>query len=157
MVHYCINPRCKQRENSFDSEFCQTCGTPLLINTRYRLLRPIRPLESDLYTEVFEAELILNTFENEAGAHKIIKIIKCPDKQLIELMSREAHILRFNNDPGIPRVYFDDYFQVPVQDLSFDLHCLAIQKIEGQDLQKWIDEGNRLTEQQAIDWLEFST
>jgi len=154
MVNYCINPRCKQRENSESDEVCQTCGTPLLINTRYRLLHPIRPPDSDLYTEVFEAELILDTFENKAGAHKIIKIIKCPDKQLIELMTREAHILRFNNDPGIPRCYFDDYFQVPIKELSFDLHCLAIQKIEGQDLQAWIEAGNRLSEQQALDWLK---
>ncbi len=151
---YCINPRCGQRTNSEADDVCLNCATPLLINNRYRLIRPIRPLDSDQYTEVFEARLIFDTYEDKAGALKIIKIVKVPDKQLIELMSREAHILRSNNDPGIPRVYFDDFFTVSIKGLSFELHCIAMQKIEGQNLQEWIEAGNKLTEKQAINWLK---
>ena len=153
-MNYCINPRCTNRKNEDDKEYCENCKTPLLIHDKFRLLSPVRPIDSDSYSEVFEAVLTKNTFENKSGSFFIIKIVKVPNKLLIELLEREAHILRSNNDPGIPRVYFDDYFTVKIPELSFELNCLAISKIDGQNLQEWLESGNKLTEQLAINWLK---
>lgn len=53
---YCINPDCRKRKNSDNSKYCQSCGTQLLINGRYRLVRPLRKLGSSSYIDVFEVD-----------------------------------------------------------------------------------------------------
>ncbi len=35
---YCFNPVCPQPQNSSVARFCQTCGTPLVLENRYRLV-----------------------------------------------------------------------------------------------------------------------
>ena len=60
-MSYCINPQCNTRPNEAGRSRCQSCGTSLLIGDaakRYRLLRPLRPLDSWSATEIFEAELV---------------------------------------------------------------------------------------------------
>ncbi|MGL4880589.1 MAG: 4-Cys prefix domain-containing protein, partial [Waterburya sp.] len=37
-MSYCINPWCFERQNPDELEFCQSCGTNLTINERYRIL-----------------------------------------------------------------------------------------------------------------------
>lgn len=53
---YCINPKCQNRQNSDNSQYCQSCGTKLLINERYRLVRPLRDLRLSSNIDVFEVE-----------------------------------------------------------------------------------------------------
>src|SRR5918997_409224 len=38
---YCLNPDCKHPENRSDALACQSCGSKLLLQERYRAIRPI--------------------------------------------------------------------------------------------------------------------
>jgi len=38
-MSYCLNPQCSQPQNPKGTNFCQTCGTQLLLKNRYRTLR----------------------------------------------------------------------------------------------------------------------
>lgn len=38
---YCSNPACPHPENPDDAEVCQTCGTKLLLNDRYQVMKPL--------------------------------------------------------------------------------------------------------------------
>jgi serine/threonine protein kinase len=40
-MSYCLNPHCKQPQNSDNSKFCLTCGAKLLLRERYRAIKPI--------------------------------------------------------------------------------------------------------------------
>ncbi|MEL6319558.1 MAG: 4-Cys prefix domain-containing protein, partial [Cyanobacteria bacterium J06626_14] len=53
---YCINPKCKQRENPDTADTCLGCGSPLRIGDRFRLIAPLRPLDEPSNSEIFEVE-----------------------------------------------------------------------------------------------------
>ncbi|GAB4340152.1 MAG: hypothetical protein Fur0042_00590 [Cyanophyceae cyanobacterium] len=40
-MSYCLNPRCNERQNTDDAQFCQGCGESLLLRGHYRVLRPL--------------------------------------------------------------------------------------------------------------------
>ncbi len=40
-MSYCFNPHCENPQNSHPAETCHSCGEPLLLKERYRLLRPL--------------------------------------------------------------------------------------------------------------------
>lgn len=40
-MSYCLNPACPHPENPDEANLCQTCGTPLLLIDRYRILRAL--------------------------------------------------------------------------------------------------------------------
>lgn len=145
-VNYCINPDCKQRQNPDKLEFCQTCGTPLLINGRYRLLKPLRPLNPRNSTDVFEVE--------DGESRKVMKILKDNSPQLIEFFEREALTLQSLSHPGIPKVEIDGYFPVILPNSSEELYCLVMEKIEGQNLEEWVAEHGKITQSLAIKWLK---
>jgi len=144
-VIYCINPECQQRENPDDVEKCQYCGTPLLIRERYRLLNPLRPLKQNAFTEVFEID--------DRGASKVMKVLRVDDDKLVELIEREARVLQRINHPGIPHCERDGYFLFSPNG-STEVHCLVLQKIEGQTLAQWLEEHERLAQPLALDWLK---
>ena len=152
-MSYCINPWCKQRHNQDSLELCEYCGTPLLINGQFRLLKPLRPLDSDTSTEVFEVVDVHGTWTEEAGTHKILKILSSTDSKLIELMQREADILQVISIPGIPRVDIDGYFTHQLSGDFPQLHCLILEKIPGDNLADFIELNGRISQSLAIDWL----
>lgn len=142
---YCINPECN-RENLDLEGVCRACGTDLLIDGRFRLLRPLRPLRSRTQTNVFE---VVDTH----GVQKILKILKSQDPKLIELLEREATVLlALRRVSGIPRVDRADYFTVELSNGKL-LHCLGIEKIEGQNLEEWLEAHKQLSQARAINWL----
>lgn len=152
-MSYCIHPFCTERFNPDDLETCQECGSPLLIDGRFRLIRPIRPLDDDSISEVFEVIDVMGNRIHPPGTHKIMKVLKTQKKEYVELMDREANILRSFNHPGIPFVYIDDYFTITPFGFKIQLHCLAIEKIEGVNLQEWLEEHGTLSQSIAVDWL----
>ncbi|MGE5657444.1 MAG: protein kinase domain-containing protein [Actinomycetota bacterium] len=145
-MNYCINPDCKQRQNPDGLECCQTCGTPLLINGRYRLLQPLRPINPRNSTDVFEVE--------DGESRKVMKILKDSNPQLIEFFEREALTLQSLNHPGIPKVEIDSYFTVLLPDSDQELYCLVMEKIEGKNLEQWVAERGTLTQSVALVWLK---
>jgi serine/threonine protein kinase len=40
-MSYCLNPHCPHPENPREMQFCQSCGTKLLLKDRYRVLQPL--------------------------------------------------------------------------------------------------------------------
>lgn len=152
-MSYCINPWCKQRHNQDSLEVCQYCGTPLLINGQFRLLEPLRPLNSDSSTEVFEVVDVYGTWTDAPGTHKVLKILNSKDSKLIELMQREADILQVISVPGTPRVDIDGYFTYQLSGDFPQLHCLILEKIPGDNLTDFIELNGRISQSLAIDWL----
>lgn len=145
---YCINPECKHRPNHDDSTSCATCGTPLLVRNRYRLIRPLRKLDRRLATEIFEVEDIKYNHRR-----KVLKILKDNEPKLVEKFEEEALTLQWLDHPGIPQVDIDGYFQLTIDENSEPLSCLVMEKIEGEDLEKWSATHGPISQKMAIDWL----
>ncbi|MEH1809842.1 protein kinase domain-containing protein [Nostoc sp.] len=150
---YCINHLCNQRHNPNDIENCLACGNPLLINKRIRLLRPLCPLNKDpySYTEVFEVEDSGTTLYPKSQV-RVMKVLKWSEHKLIELIREEALALQVLKHPGIPDSTIDDYLIVPLKDTLLELHCLVMQKIEGENLREWLKAYGRIPQSVAFDW-----
>lgn len=147
-MSYCINPECKHRENDDNLNSCQACGTPLLVRNRYRLIRPLRKLDRRLGTEIFEVEDI-----RDNHTRKVLKILKDNEPKLVEKFEEEALTLQWLDRPGIPKVDIDGYFQLTIDEESEPLNCLVMEKIEGEDLEKWSATHGRISQKVAINWL----
>ncbi len=152
-MSYCINPWCKQRHNQDSSQVCHYCSTPLLINGQFLLLQPLRPLESDRPTEVFEVIDLQGTWTEEPGTHKVLKVLSSNDSKLIELMQREAELLQLVSILGVPRVDIDGYFTFQPSGDVPQLYCLVLEKIPGDNLADWIELNGQISQPLAIEWL----
>jgi serine/threonine protein kinase len=118
----------------------------LLIHERYRLLEPLRPLDPRTSTDIFEVD--------DGGTRKVMKVLKDSRPQLVEGFEREALTLELLKHPGIPKVDFDGYFTFTPSNSTRELHCLVMEKIEGQNLEQWLaKEGPIPSESLAINWL----
>ncbi len=148
-MSYCINPNCGNRRNVDSSKYCQTCGTNLLIKERYQLVRPLRELHSSPYVEVFEVD--------DQGTRKVLKILKIDNQDLLRLFQREAQVLVQLRHQGIPRIEEGGYFTYSLRSGFRELHCLVMEKIEGQDLWQWLQKHGRISEDLALDWLRQFT
>ncbi|MBD2441183.1 protein kinase [Nostoc sp. FACHB-110] len=154
-MKYCINPLCEARENPEDAENCLCCGTPLLINGRIRLIKPLRELTEDphIYVEVWEVDDAGTKWDTERR-HRIMKVLKWGSPKIIEMFERESKTLRLLRHPYIPKSTTEDYFTVTPNRFPLTLRCLVMDKIEGVNLQKWIESNEKITQKQALDWLQ---
>lgn len=143
---YCINPDCKQRQNPDGLDYCKTCDTPLLVDERYRLIKPMRQLDPRNYTDIFEVD--------DGGTRKVLKVLKDNSPQLVEMFEREAFTLQLLNHPGIPKVDIDGYFTFTPNDSDREIHCLVMEKIEGQNLEEWLAKNKPISQSQALNWLK---
>lgn len=151
---YCINPKCEQRENPDNLEVCQACGTPLAIENRYRLILPLRPLSARGQAEIFEVE-DLRGEAAKGSRYKVLKVLKKNDATLVRLFKQEAESLKKLNHPGIPKIQLGDgYFTIPIPRKSKPLHCLVMEKIEGENLQDWVDKNGAVGREEALNWLK---
>ena len=57
---------------------------------------------------------------------------------------------------GIPKVKADGYFTVLPKNSSVPLHCLVMEKIEGVNLEQWMEFRNyqTISEKEALNWLK---
>lgn len=153
-VNYCINPRCKQRQNPYGFETCLTCGTSLLINNRYRAVRMLH--QSDR-TEIFELE---DFGFGEAGCDipKILKVLTDDSNpNVVRLFQQEELILRCLKSLEVPKVFPGAYFTFQPIDGNNNLHCLVMEEIQGKNLEQWLKENGIISENQALDWLKQLT
>lgn len=145
---YCINPSCPQRE-IIDTAFeCPSCHTTLFINNRYLLVRPLRNLDiPHPYAEIFEVKDL-----EESERLKVLKVLKNNSTKLVELFNQEASILsHLMRHPGIPRA--ENQFSVSLSK-GQELHCLVMEKIEGQNLEQWLEQNQQVSQEQALNWLQ---
>ncbi|MBD2512302.1 tetratricopeptide repeat protein [Nostoc muscorum FACHB-395] len=154
-MSYCINPLCEQRQNPNDIEKCLFCGTSLLINDRIRLIKPLRALSENpfSYTEVFEVD-DAGTQWNPDRRQRVMKVLKMNSPKLVELMERESLSLRLIHHPNIPKSTLDDFFTFVPNNSSLTLHCLVMDKIEGQNLEQWIESNGCISQSQALEWVK---
>ncbi|BBD63181.1 serine/threonine protein kinase (plasmid) [Nostoc sp. HK-01] len=154
-MSYCINPLCAHRQNSDDFETCISCGTSLLINNRVRLINPIRPLTDNPYNyfDVFEVE-DAGTKWHPVCEKRVMKILKWNTPKLIELIERESLTLQLIRHPKIPRSSLDDYFTFVPNNSFLTLHCLLIDKFDGDNLEKWVEANGKISQSLALDWLK---
>ncbi|MBE8991344.1 protein kinase domain-containing protein [Nostoc sp. LEGE 12450] len=153
-MSYCINPLCSRRHNPEDSENCLACGNPLLIDGRIRLLRPLRSLDEDpsTYTDVFEVEDVEPSWGTKSRI-RVLKVLRWSDPKLVRLVQRESLVLQTLYHPGVPKCGVDDYFTFILKDGRLVLHCLVMEKIEGENLQQWLISYGRIPQKLALDWL----
>jgi eukaryotic-like serine/threonine-protein kinase len=147
---YCINPNCLQRKNRGGQEICATCSTPLLVQNRYRLINPIQDLKRSKYFEIFEVE------DSLLKCTKVLKILKVNREELIDLFRREAQVLSWLEHPGIPAVEPDEYFVFPSEGQPIS-HCLAMEKVEGENLNLWIKNNQHPSSIIVLRWLRQLT
>jgi eukaryotic-like serine/threonine-protein kinase len=144
----CINPSCPKPDDPDNARnrFCESCGSDLLIQGRYRVIRLLS--DKSGFGKIYEA--------SEGRTPKILKVLKenlNSDAKAVELFKQEAEVLGQLPHPGIPDV--DGYF--PYQSRTgIPLHCIVMEKIEGSNLEEWMEaRGNQpISEQQAIAWLK---
>ncbi|MEH2406428.1 serine/threonine-protein kinase [Nostoc sp.] len=143
----CINPVCPKpnHPNNHQNRFCQSCGSHLELLGRYR----VTCLLSDKtgFSKVYEAY--------EQDTPKILKILKkdvSSDAKAVELFQQEVTVLGLLLHPGIPKE--DSYFQYQTRN-GLVLHCIAMEKIEGYNLEQWLQQQSYpISQEQAIAWLK---
>ncbi|MBE8966421.1 protein kinase [Nostocales cyanobacterium LEGE 12452] len=143
----CINPNCPKPVDSLNANnlICRNCGSEILLQGRYRVLKQ---LGQGGFGNTFEVD--------ECGKTKVLKVLTENNPKAIELFQQEAKVLSQLNSGGIPKVELDGYFTVLPKNSSVPLHCLAMEKIEGVNLEQWMEFRNyqRLSEGQALNWLK---
>lgn len=150
---YCINPKCSHRENPDHAINCQNCGTQLLVNNRYKLVRPLRELAGDYFTDIFLVEDVGSSPE-EWGTNKVLKVLKYNNNDdLVRLFKQESRTLMWLKNPGVPSVEPDGYFTISTTRPAQSLHCLVMEYIEGDNLEELVKKKGAIDEATALDWL----
>lgn len=142
-MSYCINPRCEERKNQDHLTICSACQNSLLIQGKYRLLEPLRELDAQVNTEVFVVDA--------AGTSKVLKVLL--NRRLLPMFKLEAQTLERLQHPGVPRVESDGYFTFELNN-GREMHCLVMEKIEGQNLEQYLEQNGKICQDRAVDWLE---
>jgi serine/threonine protein kinase len=119
-----------------------------IINNCYYVLEE---LGDGNFGKTFEVE---DRLDND---HKVIKILKFSDfrnPRILELFIQEFDVLRKVNHPGIPKIKASGYFKFVCPHTNDTLHSLVMEKIEGQDLGKWVENNKITNTKQAMEWLK---
>ncbi|HSM81892.1 MAG TPA: serine/threonine-protein kinase [Nodosilinea sp.] len=146
----CINPHCRQpnHPDNGGSQACVACGSTLVLQGRYRVMRLISGDSG--FGRVYEAY--------DRNIPKILKVLKesyNTNDKVVELFRREAQVLSQLNHPGVPRIEPEGYFLYHPADSTEPSHCLVMEKIDGPNLKQWmVQQGNHpISEKQAMLWL----
>nr|WP_225226212.1 serine/threonine-protein kinase [Komarekiella delphini-convector] len=105
------------------------------------------------YTEVFEVN-DAGTQWNPDRRQRVMKVLKLNSPKLVELIERESLSLRLIHHPNIPKSTLDDFFTFVPNNSSLTLHCLVMDKIEGQNLEQWIEYNGCISQSQALEWVK---
>lgn len=152
-MSYCINPNCPSPQNPDYLKYCQACGSSLIYDEF--LYRAIQPLERQTErgngkrrdTQLYEVT------EHE-GNRAILKVLTNNSSRSTALFEREIQILQQLTHLGIPK--FERTFTV-VTSGGTTLHCLVMEKIEGQNLEQRLEKQGSLPEAIALNWLKQLT
>jgi serine/threonine protein kinase len=143
----CINPNCEQPDHAGNdgSRFCQSCGSDLVLQDRYRVMRLLNNKSG--FGQVYEAY--------ERSSPKVLKVLKDAHNQnpkAVQLFEQEAWVLSHLHTTGVPHVDAEGYFKFYPRNATEPLHCLVMEKIDGPNLKEWMrQQGNHpISEKQAI-------
>jgi parallel beta-helix repeat protein len=145
-MSFCINPQCPNPQNHEDELFCLSCGSELLLQGRYRVMRQLGGGGFGLTFEIIEVR---------TKTAKVLKVLTNNQSKAVELFQQEAAVLSTLHHPGIPKVEPDGYFTYFPRNSQNLIHCLVMEKVVGMDLQKWMENrGQRPIDQTlAVQWL----
>jgi serine/threonine protein kinase, bacterial len=140
-MSYCLNPACTNPNNLPQDEVCQTCGTGLLMNQRYRASRILgRGGFATTYLAVDQSlpgqpSCVIKQLRPVLSAPHILEMSR-------ELFLREASTLgKVGNHPQLPRLL--DYFEA-------DKEFYLIQEyVEGATLQQQVRRSGPFEESQV--------
>ncbi|MBD2276971.1 bifunctional serine/threonine-protein kinase/formylglycine-generating enzyme family protein [Aphanizomenon flos-aquae] len=143
----CINPNCPKPQNPNNILFCETCGSGLLLQGRYRVI-------SELGYGGFGVTFEIN--EVRTNKAKVLKRLINNDPKALELFKQEAEVLGQLHHPGILKVEPDAYFEYYPHNSQTPIHCLVMEKIQGEDLQKYMQKNGLrpINQTTAIAWLK---
>ncbi len=143
-MSYCINPSCSTPQNQRQPLYCITCGSKLLLEDCYRV---IRPLASGGFGDTYEVD--------DSGIKKVLKVLHNTAPKAIELFEQEAQVLAQLDHPGIPKVEPNGYFLYYTR-TNQPIHCLIMEKIDGMTLEDYLKQNNYqpISERAAIRWLK---
>ena len=112
-MSYCLNPTCPNPENLVNSQRCQSCGSQLLLRSRYQVIKPLGQggfgatfLADDLGLPG-EPSCVIKQLRPSGSAPHVLQMAR-------ELFEREAKTLgKIGNHPQVPRLldYFEDHEQ----------------------------------------------
>lgn len=146
----CINPDCPRPDHPGNGEAnsCQACGTPLILQGRYRVMRLLSSQTG--FGMVYEAY--------ERDLPKILKVLRSEHSQtpkIVSMFQQEAAALSQLNHPGVPFMTEDGYFTLLPPAATLPLHCIVMEKIDGINLTQWMQQQgyHPIHEQQALRWL----
>ena len=149
-VSYCLNPKCPNPTDPANENrrTCCQCGSELLLEGRYRV---IKQLGGGGFGKTFEID--------DQGKCKVVKVLLKNHPKAVSLFKQEAKVLSQLNHPGIPKVDPDGYFTYLPKGSEEALHCLVMEKIEGQNLQDWMKERKKepISQELALAWLKELT
>lgn len=109
-MSYCLNPTCTKPENPNQAEFCQTCGTKLVLRDRYRISKVLG--RGGFGTTFLSVDMglpgqptcVVKQLRPAVSAPQILQMAR-------ELFQREASTLgKVGNHPQLPRLL--DYFEL---------------------------------------------
>ncbi len=146
-MSYCLNPKCPNPSDLSNErrDVCRHCGSELLLQGRYRV---VRPLGGGGFGRTFEA--------NDRGTLKVLKVLYKHHPKAVELFQQEAKVLSRLNHPGIPKVDPDGYFTFLPANFKEPLHCLVMEKITGLNLEEWMKQRDKkpLKQEEALNCLK---
>jgi len=96
----------------------------------------------------------------EGFTAKILKVLQEKwnnEPKAVELFKREYDVLlelSRQNVTGVPQA--DAYFQYSTREGKI-LHCLVMEKVEGIDLEQWLNQYDKLSQKPALKWLREIT
>nr|WP_298910530.1 protein kinase [uncultured Nostoc sp.] len=102
--------------------------------------------------EVFEVD-DAGTQWNPGPKRRVMKVLKWNTPKLVDLIERESLTLRLIEHPCIPKSTIDDFFTFIPNNSSLTLHCLIMDKFEGENLEQWLESNGRISQTVALQWL----
>ncbi|NES05473.1 MAG: serine/threonine protein kinase [Okeania sp. SIO2F4] len=136
---HCINPHCPNPIQAWGNKFCQSCGTPLLLNDRYI---PLRKISTGGFAQIYIV------WDQKTQTERILKVLLETSPKALELFDQEALVLASLRHSGIPKVEPENYFHLRKRNRHSEvghssqwfLPCLVMEKIDGCTLEDIVEQ-----------------
>jgi serine/threonine protein kinase, bacterial len=137
-MSYCLNPDCSNPNNATQGEICQSCGSPLRLRDRYRIVQPLgQGGFGATYLSIDESlpghpNCVIKQLRPTVNAPQVLQMAR-------ELFDREAQTLgRIGNHPQVPRLL--DFFEVNQE------FYLVQEYVSGSTLQQEVKRDGKISE-----------
>ncbi len=126
---HCINPDCEYPyPQPWGNKFCNSCGAPLQLLNRYV---PLQTLGAGGFAQIY------TVWDERTQTEKVLKVLVEDAPKALELFTQEAAVLSRLQNPGVPRVDADGYFQLNLSNPKpRQIPCLVMEKINGETLEE---------------------